>query len=230
MYFYNTMIYKIYALIDPLTDEIRYIGYTSKSLEKRLKSHIYDCNRTKSHKTNWIRSLLNKGLKPIIKQLNETNEIKVCLDMEVYYISLYDNLTNSTSGGETSKTYRKDVLIKMSENRKGKHKGADHWNYGKKMPELSERNRNYVWTEEIKDKIRQKQLKNNECPIFRLNHTLAQKTRIRLEVFKDGISVGIYESKKQACRELKLDIKSINLVLKGKHKQHKGYTFREIFN
>ena len=127
------MIYKIYALIDPLTDEIRYIGYTSKSLEKRLKSHIYDCNRTKSHKTNWINSLLNKGLKPIIKQLNETNEIKVCLDMEVYYISLYDNLTNSTSGGETSKTYRKDVLIKMSENRKGKYKGAEHWNYGKKM-------------------------------------------------------------------------------------------------
>ena len=224
------MNYKIYALIDNLTNEIRYIGYTSKSLDKRLKSHIYDCNRTKSHKTNWINSLLSKGFKPIIKQIDETDDINKCLEMEVYHISLYDNLTNSTSGGESSKTYRKDVLIKMSENRKGKYKGLDHWNYGNKNKELSERNKNYVWTEEMKDKIRQKQLKNNECPTFRLNHTLVQKTRIELEVYKDSVLIGKYLSKKQACRELGLDTKSINCVLKGEHKQHKGYTFKEIVN
>lgn len=140
---------------------------------------------------------------------------------------MYDNLTNSTNGGETNKTYLQDVKDKMKANRKST-KGKDNPMYGRKCPELAERNRNYVWTEEIKDKIREKQLKNNECPIFRLNHTLVQKTRIRLEVFKDGVSIGTYESKKQACRELRLDSKSINLVLKGEYKQHKGYTFREI--
>lgn len=140
---------------------------------------------------------------------------------------MYDNLTNSTNGGETNKTYLQDVKDKMKANRKST-KEKDNPMYGRKCPELAERNRNYVWTEEIKDKIREKQLKNNECPIFRLNHTLVQKTRIRLEVFKDGVSIGTYESKKQACRELRLDSKSINLVLKGEYKQHKGYTFREI--
>lgn len=58
--------YKIYSLNDPLTNEIRYIGYTKGSLKKRLKEHIYDSNRNKSHKCNWIRKLRSVGLNPVI--------------------------------------------------------------------------------------------------------------------------------------------------------------------
>jgi hypothetical protein len=56
----------IYALIDPRTDEVRYIG---KSIEpnKRLKSHIYassyiNDSSYNSHKSNWIRKLLSENL------------------------------------------------------------------------------------------------------------------------------------------------------------------------
>lgn len=95
---------------------------------------------------------------------------------------MYDNLTNSTSGGETNKTYLQDVKDKMKANIKST-KGKDNPMYGRKCPELAKRNRNYVWTEEIKDKIREKQLKNNECPIFRLNHTLVQKNKDKIRSF-----------------------------------------------
>lgn len=36
------MIYKGYVLKHPVTNEIRYVGITSKELEKRLKGHIAD--------------------------------------------------------------------------------------------------------------------------------------------------------------------------------------------
>ena len=36
------MIYKCYILKHPVTNEIRYVGITSKELEKRLKGHIAD--------------------------------------------------------------------------------------------------------------------------------------------------------------------------------------------
>lgn len=34
----------IYVLKDPSTDEIRYVGKTSKSLNRRLQQHIYESN------------------------------------------------------------------------------------------------------------------------------------------------------------------------------------------
>jgi hypothetical protein len=36
------MIYKGYVLRHPITNEIRYVGITSKELEQRLKGHICD--------------------------------------------------------------------------------------------------------------------------------------------------------------------------------------------
>ncbi|MBF0553237.1 MAG: GIY-YIG nuclease family protein [Nitrospirae bacterium] len=52
----------IYALVDPISIEMRYIG-KSTNPHKRLSRHLIDKQRT--HKTSWIQSLRNKGLKPI---------------------------------------------------------------------------------------------------------------------------------------------------------------------
>lgn len=62
----------IYTLSHPITNEIRYIGFTSKnSLDKRLKEHLRDRRKTK--RVSWIKSLLNKGLKPVIEELDSCN-------------------------------------------------------------------------------------------------------------------------------------------------------------
>jgi predicted GIY-YIG superfamily endonuclease len=56
--------YYIYTLSDPITNEIRYIGY-SKDPKKRYANHLC-ISKLKSKKNSWIKSLKNKGLKPIM--------------------------------------------------------------------------------------------------------------------------------------------------------------------
>ena len=99
------MCMKIYTLTDPITNQIRYVGITKNSLNKRLQGHIHDCKSKKpTHKINWIKSLLSKKLLPIIELLEEV-ETSIIFEMEMYWIAQFKawgfNLTNSTEGGET---------------------------------------------------------------------------------------------------------------------------------
>lgn len=91
--------YKIYSLSDPITNEVRYIGVTQRTLEQRLYQHVWESKTNRgTHKIHWIRTLTNQNLKPIIKL------IEVCTDnnweeREKYWISFYKNLTNTHQGG-----------------------------------------------------------------------------------------------------------------------------------
>ena len=94
------MIY-IYALIDPETDKIRYIGQTVQKLNDRLKKHINA--KDKSHRTNWIKHLKNINLSPKIILL-KICENKIDADnAEIYLIKSYREdgylLVNQTDGG-----------------------------------------------------------------------------------------------------------------------------------
>ena len=64
--------YKLYCLISPIDNKIRYIGYTKHKLEKRLKEHIKSSTRgdKNSHRGKWIRSLTKLNLNPIINTIN----------------------------------------------------------------------------------------------------------------------------------------------------------------
>lgn len=61
----------IYALIDPRTRQIRYIGQTD-DLPKRLQQHIMDKSNTP--KTEWIKGLLVANLRPDIIQLAQIED------------------------------------------------------------------------------------------------------------------------------------------------------------
>jgi len=93
---------KIYILIDPITYDIRYVGKTKYSLNDRLCKHLI--TREKNHRANWIKSLIKKGLKPIIKLIEEVQESE-WISSEKYWINQFKewgfNLTNATEGGES---------------------------------------------------------------------------------------------------------------------------------
>jgi hypothetical protein len=93
---------KIYGLVCPTSKQIRYIGVTKYSLKKRLNEHLRE-NKSKTYKQKWIKSLLNKGLKPNIVLICLTDESN-WIEAEKYYIKLFKTngfkLTNTSEGGE----------------------------------------------------------------------------------------------------------------------------------
>jgi predicted GIY-YIG superfamily endonuclease len=89
----------IYALTDPETNEPRYVG-RSKNLKRRLYEHHQTKRlKTKTHKNNWIKSLIDRGLKAKIVILEECNDTNWS-EREKYWVANIPNLTNTTEGGE----------------------------------------------------------------------------------------------------------------------------------
>lgn len=96
------MITYIYSLTDPNTFLVRYVGKSNKP-KRRLCSHITRSKELKNHIGNWVRSLLNKGQKPILNILEKVDE-SVWQEAErkwiKYYRDLGNDLTNFTDGGD----------------------------------------------------------------------------------------------------------------------------------
>lgn len=90
----------VYGLIDPLTNELRYVGITKRKLTLRLREHLADPYMC--HKWHWIRKLLEKGLVPEIFVIEE-EETQYLEDAERFWISYFRflgcALTNHSGGG-----------------------------------------------------------------------------------------------------------------------------------
>lgn len=93
----------IYALIDPRTDDIRYIGKTEDP-KQRLRWHIWNGGRVSDMKRAWITALKDAGLEPTIRILEIVPGGVDWEEAERRHISIAKtagaNLTNGTDGGE----------------------------------------------------------------------------------------------------------------------------------
>jgi hypothetical protein len=125
----------IYALVDPDSDEVRYIGLSSTGLD-RPNEHKKKSNlRGFSHKINWIKSLIerNKMYKIKVIEYVEPEELN---SREMYWIAKYRkhgyNLTNATIGGEGT------IGFKFSEESKQKISKA-RLEYYTKHPEQAKK-------------------------------------------------------------------------------------------
>ena len=91
----------IYALIDPDTDEVRYIG-KSINPRQRLSGHMND--KSFCHRAHWLQGLKAKGKKPLVLILDRAAEGEDWQFAERCWISLGRELkwplTNNTSGGD----------------------------------------------------------------------------------------------------------------------------------
>ena len=118
----------IYALQDPITKEVRYIGKT-KNLKMRFHNHMNKRHNEKTHKRNWIESLKSKKLKPIMLIIDEVNNDSWKF-WEKYWINQFIvwgfNLVNHTSGGD-GLTMGNQTSFKA---------GFTPWNKGTAKPKL----------------------------------------------------------------------------------------------
>ena len=96
----------VYALVDPRTGLARYIGCTTKQLERRLRVHVSEakCSKNNYRRLKWIRSLVKDGHEPKIVLVESVDDVAVLFDRERFWIAHYKNigvdLVNSTDGGE----------------------------------------------------------------------------------------------------------------------------------
>lgn len=105
----------IYALINPSTREVRYIGKTLNP-SQRISEHINNTKKYRTKVANWIKSISPN--KPEMIIIDNTNE-KHWEECEIFWISYFlyigANLTNMTSGGDGLKSVTKEVREKISQ-------------------------------------------------------------------------------------------------------------------
>lgn len=121
----------VYSLTDPETNEIRYVGMSTKGLD-RPQSRCYS-----GHCKNWHKSLKDKGLEPVIEIVQELPDTtpeafeELC-QLEMHWIAVYRELgcrlTNLTDGGEGKLgcKHSEEHRRKMSEAQKGRKFSDEH--------------------------------------------------------------------------------------------------------
>jgi len=124
----------IYVLKEPDTGEIRYVG-KSTNPKIRVLNHVYEAKdeRKNNHRLKWFRSLIKRGLEPVLEIIDEVPELE-WQAWEAAYIQLYRSeghkLVNGTLGGEGTdrgeshpffgKHHTIETRQSMSQSRKGK--------------------------------------------------------------------------------------------------------------
>lgn len=166
----------IYALVDPRTDAVRYIGKAA-NLRVRLSAHLRD--RASTRKARWLRTLIREGLRPTLITLEQgAGDWRPA---EQRWIAKFKadgaNLTNATLGGEgllgaTTETRRKigeaqrlrwsgpgraralelarspEKSAAISAALRGKVKTAEH------MAKLPQNQRGYEWSHAVREQRR----------------------------------------------------------------------------
>lgn len=221
----------IYGLVDPISHQLRYIGYTAKDPNIRAACHWKERKGNKTHKQKWLNKLWGKyQKKPEIFVLEEIEQ-EQWLEAECfwidYFISIGSNLTNSSIGGQgriagTKLTedhknkISKGLLLASTEGRfdyksaGNKRKGKPTWNKGKTFnisPEASERRK--------QSPLR---FRNN----FGSGKDHPRTTKLEL-VNPKGILQIIY-GKSKFCKDQGMTSYSLNKLLMGEIENYKGWT------
>lgn len=112
----------IYALIDPRTNEVRYVGWAFDARQRFCK-HIRLAKKERSHKANWIKQLVQLELEPRLAILEEgTGDWAFAERKWIAYYRATGLLTNMTDGGDGTPgcSPSEETRRKMSDVHKGK--------------------------------------------------------------------------------------------------------------
>lgn len=205
----------IYTLSHPLTGEIRYVGKTIQTLERRLTTHLADARakRYKNHNCNWIQSLLKQELLPKMELLDCIEDADNWEWLESYWISQLKDwgfrLTNLTDGGDGNKgqVFSRESIQKRADKNRGQ----------KRTEEFKERHSKLLKgkpkTDKAKASIRAVVVKNQGRKVVQLQLET-------LEFIKE------WECIVDAARFYRIDASSLANCCKGKYKKSAGYMWK----
>lgn len=117
----------IYILVDPISNQIRYVGKTT-DVKRRIRRHISERFLHDSYKDRWIRKLIDNNHYPEIETIDIVSKDNWGY-WEQFYISYFNflgcNLTNGTIGGDEppstkGRKHTSESKLKMSNTKKGK--------------------------------------------------------------------------------------------------------------
>lgn len=236
-------IVSIYTLTDPRNGEVKYVGKTEMTLQKRLNLHtcIGKSIDKRTYKMNWIISLLSLGLKPNIE------EVEVCQysdweECEKFWISMFKfwgfKLTNLNSGGLVNngqkrtqkqkqervakrRSLSKETKRKISESNKGVKKSEKHKkamsDSAKTKPPMSSITKKKI---SFFQKGKPKTLKHRE--------KMGIHSRKKLERVDSMGFITMFNSLKEASEILNIGKSTISRALKLGKEARSGIIWREI--
>ncbi len=128
------MIYTIYKITNNINNKV-YIGFTQQALDKRLKQHINDANKSKGKRARvFYKAILKHGGENFsIESIFESKSFEDCLFMETHFINEYhsfidDHLCNgynTTTGGIQAKKTQ-ELIDKWTEDVAKKPRSEEH--------------------------------------------------------------------------------------------------------
>lgn len=246
----------IYGLVDPKTNELRYVGKSVNPLV-RLRKHISERNVHDTYKDRWLRKLYDLNIKPELIIIDEVKHNQWQF-WERFYINYFKSigcsLTNTTIGGDEppstkGRKHTDETRKKMSESKKGKPipwlnkkrtkehqnnltkalKGRKSEKKGKTYDELYG-NR----SQELKNKLSKAHCgiqAGNKHPMYNKKHTEETKNKIAKKFNKVVIQFDLSGSFIKEWESIKsaqdnLKIKNISNACKGKYKTAGGFIWK----
>jgi group I intron endonuclease len=206
------MVY-IYILIDPITKDVKYCGKTN-DIKVRLSDHLKNKKYNKE-KIEWIYSLKNKRLKPILDVIDIVDDEDWDF-WEKYWISQLKTwnfkLFNKTNGGEYSVTG-----FKHTEEAKKKISEAQ---FGRKLTK--------EWRKNISLGRKGVKFSNEHLKNLSLSHigNIPSNTKSIYQInIKNGDIIEEFDNITEAYKKLEVSVKNslISKVCKGKVKSAYGY-------
>lgn len=217
----------IYTLIDPCTNDIRYVGkgtpWFSRSRSHLMPSVMKRCYALPVYR--WIKKLSKFGLKPLIIHVQEFDCISRpdLSSAEIYWIKHFKalgcSLLNCTDGGEGLL----NISNELRQQRSIIARRLKHTDETKERIAASKRS--IPKPQHVKDKIAAALIGRKTRP-----KTTEERERISLSqrhatpiIDNNG---NIYRNQEYAARMLNMNSKDINAVLRGRQLTTKGYSFK----
>lgn len=118
----------IYALMDPDTNAVRYIG---KTLTPKIRFAMHLCEKRGTHKNNWLHQLKTRGARPVMVVIEtiSNSDDNDWQERERYWIEHYralgEPITNLDSGGNGGKLQAEETKEKLRNANTGKKRSEE---------------------------------------------------------------------------------------------------------